>query len=239
MPQDHVLVIIDHVLINAAFITSVLFVPVTSAYWPWWQSWWGRNIVILELCIAGTLLGSWLFLDFGISSVAFQWIAAFFLTAIVGIIVWRAVMIWFEQRKGAREHSDYPNPRHEDRLPSDSPRELSCRLRGVLDQEPVPGDDLRDDPAVPDDLQVALLADVPAVSVEDAGTGHAQFRAGRALHADHQPSSSLAEPGGVMHAGKRQWSLQAESRSPQIAGIRAAYLIKVSWSSGRPLAGGG
>jgi hypothetical protein len=115
VPQSHVLMVVDHVLINAAFITSLLFVPVTSAYWPWWQSWWGRNIVILELCIAGTLLGSVLFLDFGISSVAFQWIAAFFLTAIILIVIWRAVMIWAEQRKGAREHSDYPNPRHEDR----------------------------------------------------------------------------------------------------------------------------
>ncbi len=110
MPQDHVLTVIDHVLINAAFITSLLFVPVTSVYWPWWQSWWGRNIVILELCIAGTLFSSWLFLDFGISSDALQWVAAFFLTIIVGIVIWRAVMIWFEQRMGARERSDYPRP---------------------------------------------------------------------------------------------------------------------------------
>jgi hypothetical protein len=93
--------VVDHVLINVAFITSALFTPVTSLFWPWWQSTWGWNIVTLEACIAGTLLASWLFLDFGVDFQALQWITAVFLALIIVVITWRAVMIWREQRRGA------------------------------------------------------------------------------------------------------------------------------------------
>lgn len=101
MPANHILLSVDHVLINIAFVASVVFTPMTSAYWPWWKSWWGRNIVMLETCIAGDLLASWLFIDFGIASFILQWVTAVFLALTVSIIVWRAIMIWVEQRKGA------------------------------------------------------------------------------------------------------------------------------------------
>lgn len=98
MHPDHALLAYDHVLINVAFITSVLFTPVVSLFWPWWRESWGQNIVALETCIAGTLFSSWLFIDWGISSDILQWVTAAFLTLVVLIIIWRTVMIWHAQR---------------------------------------------------------------------------------------------------------------------------------------------
>lgn len=109
MQPDHFLLSYDHVLINVAFITSVLFTPVVSFFWPWWQESWGQNIVALEACIGGTLLSSWLFIDWGISSDVLQWVTASFLTLVVLIIIWRTVMIWHAQRYSA-ENKRSPAP---------------------------------------------------------------------------------------------------------------------------------
>lgn len=111
MQPDHALLIYDHVLINAAFIISVLFAPVVSAFWPWWQEQWGQNIVALELCIAGTLLSSFLFVDFGINTVVLQWVTAGFLTLVPLVIVWRTALIWYAQRyQEARAEQPPPEP---------------------------------------------------------------------------------------------------------------------------------
>lgn len=103
MHPDHVLAAYDSVLVNVAFFASVLFTPVVSAFWPWWREWWGQNIVLLELCISGTLFGSFLYTDFGVDSDALMWVTSVFLTAIPVIIVWRAAMIWHAQRAGQQQ----------------------------------------------------------------------------------------------------------------------------------------
>ena len=96
------LIAVDHVLVNLAFFVSVIFAPVTSMYWSWWESWWGRNIVALEACIAGTLFGSFLYVDFGIDSIVIRWVQAIFLALVIVVVAWRMVMIWMTQRRGAR-----------------------------------------------------------------------------------------------------------------------------------------
>lgn len=103
MQPDHALLVYEHVLVNVAFLTSVLFAPVVSAFWPWWEESWGQNIVLLELCIAGSLFSSWLFIDFGVNVDSLQWVTAAFLTLIPLIIIWRTVLIWLTQRQAARE----------------------------------------------------------------------------------------------------------------------------------------
>lgn len=113
MQPDHALVVYDHVLINAAFIVSLLFTPVVSLFWPWWKEWWGQNIVALELCIAGTLLSSWLYIDFGVNSDVLQWLTAGFLTLIVLVIVWRTALIWYTQRYRATESEPPAEPARE------------------------------------------------------------------------------------------------------------------------------
>lgn len=99
MQPDHILAAYEHILINVGFVISLLFAPVNSLWWPWWQEHWGWNIVTLEMCIAGDLLSSFLFIDFHVASDALQWVTAFSLTLTVIIIVWRSLMIWQTQRE--------------------------------------------------------------------------------------------------------------------------------------------
>ena len=56
-------------LINGVFIVSVLFPVVTTFFWAWWRSEWGWNIILLEACIAATLLPTVLLIDFGIDDI--------------------------------------------------------------------------------------------------------------------------------------------------------------------------
>lgn len=100
MTQGHLLADIGAVLVNVAFAVSAAFPVVTGAYWPWWASWWGRNIVGLEICIAATLLPATLYRDFGIDSFWLRWISLVSLAAVIAVVVWRAVMIWVTQRNG-------------------------------------------------------------------------------------------------------------------------------------------
>lgn len=86
--------------IMVGFWVSLAFPFVTRFFWPWNKSWWGWNIVMLDLSIAGTLFPSWLFLTFHVNDAWLQWIQVFFLGLVVVNVVWRAVMIWRTQRRG-------------------------------------------------------------------------------------------------------------------------------------------
>lgn len=108
MQPGHALVIYEHVLVNVAFLVSALFTPAVSFFWPWWNGQWGQNIVLLELCIAGSLLSSWLFIDFGMGGAVFQWLTVSFLTLIPVIIIWRTALIWKAQRADAKPAKPVP-----------------------------------------------------------------------------------------------------------------------------------
>lgn len=101
MTQEQFLADAGMWLANVTFFTSLAFPLATAVFWPWWASWWGRNIVSLELGIAVTLLPAVLFRDFGVDSLVLRWVQAAALATVPLIVVWRAVMIWQTQRAGA------------------------------------------------------------------------------------------------------------------------------------------
>lgn len=98
MQASHALLVYSHWLINVGFIVSLLFAPLNSLWWPWWQQAWGWNIVSLEACIAGDLLSSFLFVDFHVALESLQWVTITSLTLTIAIIIWRTAMIWRTQR---------------------------------------------------------------------------------------------------------------------------------------------
>jgi hypothetical protein len=98
--MNHALLDIAHVEINIAFWASLMFPVVTRFFWPWHQSWWGWNTVLLELSIAGTLFPSWLFLMFHVTNSGLEWSQIVFLGLVTLNILWRTVMIWRTQREG-------------------------------------------------------------------------------------------------------------------------------------------
>jgi hypothetical protein len=86
---------------NFALWGSLFFPLVTSRFWPWWQSWWGWNIVSFDLALGGTSFPYMLVLDWKIRGTWLVWTEVFFLSASFAIIAWRTVMIWTSQREGA------------------------------------------------------------------------------------------------------------------------------------------
>jgi len=101
--QAHFLADLDTVLFHAVFFTALLFPAVTAFFWNWWDSAWGVNIVLLEACIAVTLLPGWLFLAFGIDNWALRWVQAVSFAMVGVVIIWRGVLIWRTQAAGARK----------------------------------------------------------------------------------------------------------------------------------------
>jgi len=103
MTQAQALAMIDRWLINITFAVAVLFPAVTAFFWPWWRSVWGINMILLEGCIAVTLLPTLLLLDFGIDNWALQWLQAAALTGVAAVIIWRGFLIWRTQAAGREE----------------------------------------------------------------------------------------------------------------------------------------
>lgn len=130
-------------LINIAFFTGLLFPVVTRAYWPWERSWWGRNIVALELCISLTLLGSVLRIDLGINSFSLLlgWTGMAGLSSVVVVVIWRSIMIYHDQRQGAiRERQVIMNAR---RIREDDVNSAP-EIRSKISTEIEPGDNVPD-----------------------------------------------------------------------------------------------
>lgn len=89
-------------VLNVTVCTSVLFPAVTSFFWPWWQTGWGRNLIALDLALVPAVLPEVLEIDFGLRYVVFfTWVQVIGLSAIILIMAWRTVMIWRAQRSGA------------------------------------------------------------------------------------------------------------------------------------------
>jgi hypothetical protein len=94
-------VTVIHIEANIGFIVSILFPIVTSFFWPWHESWWGWNTILLELSIAGTILPSVLSADFHLNSTPLQAVRLIALATVAINVLWRTVMIWRTQRAGA------------------------------------------------------------------------------------------------------------------------------------------
>lgn len=93
------------IAIQVTFWVSVLFPFVTALFWPWWKSWWGRNIIALEAAIAFTLIGEVLELEFGLvpkhtPGHLLLWTSAVSLWSVPVVLVWRGGLIFLEQLHG-------------------------------------------------------------------------------------------------------------------------------------------
>lgn len=92
-------------LIDAAvallFWVCAVFPVIVGIVWPWWQSWWGRNIVSLEVALAVALLPSVLHKEFGLNTdtYVYGWLVVASLFAAAIIVVWRSVMIFIIQHR--------------------------------------------------------------------------------------------------------------------------------------------
>ena len=86
------------------FWVCALFPFVMGIVWPWWQTWWGRNIVSLEVALAVVLFPSILHREFGLNTDTyfFGWIAVAALFAASAIVIWRSIMIYRVQRKARK-----------------------------------------------------------------------------------------------------------------------------------------
>lgn len=89
------------------FWTGLLAPAVTALFWRWWKSVWGWNIVSLELCLSGLLLEPSVeqMSGFRISpfSLFWLWLDVFLITAAAGIMVWRTIVVYGVQVRGAED----------------------------------------------------------------------------------------------------------------------------------------
>lgn len=89
-------------VLNFAFWTSLAFPVAVSFFWPWKDSWWGRNIVILELLIAFALVPAMLRVDFGLTHfdpVLLGWITIMSVGLIPVVVIHRTYLIWRAQSR--------------------------------------------------------------------------------------------------------------------------------------------
>lgn len=96
---------VDVIAVQAGFWASVAFPTVTATFWPWWKSWWGRNLVALDLAIALSLLSAVLQVEFDMEPGStpghvLLWISSVSLCLVPVVIVWRGVLTWVSQRRG-------------------------------------------------------------------------------------------------------------------------------------------
>lgn len=104
--------------VNISFWSAAVFILCVGIIWPFWKSFWGMNIVLLELAIALALLPAILARDFGLhvfSSAVALWIQVVALWLVGIIIIWRGGLIITEQIKAVRRPRSSPH-RDEKRL---------------------------------------------------------------------------------------------------------------------------
>lgn len=87
--------------VNFAFWGSIVFPAVTAAFWPWWQTWWGWNIISFDAALGGASLPYVLVLNWRVTGTWLVWMEVLCLGAGFVIIAWRTAMIWRTQRDGA------------------------------------------------------------------------------------------------------------------------------------------
>jgi len=86
------------------FLSAVLF-PFVGIYFPWWRHAFGWNLIAFDLAIGIALFPAFLHRVFGVSTtgLVYIYIVAAALTVIPLIVIWRAYVLYIEQKKGAEE----------------------------------------------------------------------------------------------------------------------------------------
>lgn len=87
--------------VGILFWVCAVFPILIAIVWPWWQSWWGRNIASLEISLAVAFLPSILKLEFGVvpNTFLFGWLVVAAVFSAATIVIWRGVMIFLAQRR--------------------------------------------------------------------------------------------------------------------------------------------
>lgn len=115
MTEVQVLADVHQIAVQAGFWVALAFPVVTGAYWPWHRSWWGRNLVALDMVIMLALLGSTLHYEFGLDyghapGHVLLWVTAVSLCLVPAVLIWRMVMIWLVQRTVTGRDQDREDP---------------------------------------------------------------------------------------------------------------------------------
>lgn len=86
--------------INVAFVISALFPIVIRPIWAWTRSSMGLNVVTLDVVVALALLPTWLHRTFSVNALTlpFIYVQAISIWLVPTVVVWRALIIWHEQR---------------------------------------------------------------------------------------------------------------------------------------------
>lgn len=97
-----VLLDFDTVMIQLCFWLCVLFIAVTSWFWPWWRTDFGWTITLKIIGIAWLLSASVLQMELGIrtQTLLWMWFASCGFVFIAVVVPWRAWVIWKRQRYG-------------------------------------------------------------------------------------------------------------------------------------------
>jgi hypothetical protein len=86
-----------------AFCTSLILPFALMPIWKWWKDSFGINLQVKDFAIAAALLAAFLHYAFGLNPMEtwFKWLQAGAITTIPIILIWRFLIIYREQRKGA------------------------------------------------------------------------------------------------------------------------------------------
>lgn len=103
-----------------AFCVSLILPFASMSFWKWWRDSFGINLNLKDFAVALALLAAFLHYVFGINPMEtwFKWLQAVAITAIPVVLVWRFIIIYREQRRGAIQdrqeaEKDATTTRHE------------------------------------------------------------------------------------------------------------------------------
>lgn len=85
------------------FLVTLLF-PFTGIYFPWWRHAFGWNMVLFDVALGIALFPAFIHRVFGVAvtGISYLYIVAIALTAVPLIVIWRAWVLYVEQRRGAK-----------------------------------------------------------------------------------------------------------------------------------------
>jgi len=98
--------------VQVIFYVNIAFIAGVSLFWPWWRDQLGWSIIAKTAALSVVLLPAMLFIWFGPNAFTsarwLSWFATWALFLVPAALVWRFVVIFRIQRKGASHHPRNP-----------------------------------------------------------------------------------------------------------------------------------
>jgi heme exporter protein D len=106
------------------FLSAALF-PLVGIYFPWWRHAFGWNLIAFDFAVAVALFPAFLHRVFGVpvAGLFYIYVVAVALTLVPIIVVWRAHVLYQEQKRGAEEVARQRLIRQSQQEDKDSQRE--------------------------------------------------------------------------------------------------------------------